>query len=287
MRRHRVVPPAILVAALVAAVTTSCGAPLAARESSSAATTATTATTTVTTAIPSGTPMGTPSGTPMGVAASAVTPDPRVGAIFLGGQSLHICSAAVLDSADGDLILTAAHCMATGVDAYFVPGFTNGAEPQAFWKIDEIYLDPRWVASQDPLADFAIVRVSHDGGGSVEAAAGGGFTLGGAPEIGTDVAVTGYALGVGGDPIGCTALPVARDHGYPSLRCSGLVDGTSGSPWTTGSTIVGVTGGLDGGGCEESVSYTPPFDDAITRLLARAEAAGPGDDAPPVFVDEC
>ncbi|MDT5125524.1 MAG: hypothetical protein QOH54_1168, partial [Mycobacterium sp.] len=44
-------------------------------------------------------------------AAKPVPAEPRVGAVFLGGQSLHTCSGAVLDSAAGDLILTAAHCM--------------------------------------------------------------------------------------------------------------------------------------------------------------------------------
>ena len=51
--------------------------------------------------------------------------------------------------------------------------------------------------------------------------------------------------------------------------------------------MVGLTGGLDGGGCEENVSYSPPFDDAIKRLLARAEAGGPGDVAPTAFDDDC
>jgi len=41
--------------------------------------------------------------------ARSVPPDPRVGAVFLGGDSLHACSAGVLDSANGDLILTDTH----------------------------------------------------------------------------------------------------------------------------------------------------------------------------------
>lgn len=221
------------------------------------------------------------------VTANPVGPNPRVGAIFLGGHSLHSCSGSVLDSAAGDLILTAAHCMAAGYDASFVPGFAENSESQNFWRIDQVYLDPRWVAAQDPLSDFAIARVVRDDGGSVEAAAGGGFTLGADPGVGTDVSVTGYALGVGGDPIGCTTRTAARERGFPALRCLGLVDGTSGSPWTTGSTVVGVIGGLDGGGCEENVSYTPPFNGSIRRLMDRAEAGGPGDDPPAVFGDDC
>jgi hypothetical protein len=220
------------------------------------------------------------------VTADPVDPDPRVGAIFLGSQSLHTCTGSVLRSKTGDLILTAAHCMVDGIDASFVPAFAKGAEPEDFWHIDEVYLDPRWVAGEDPLADFAIARVSREGT-SVESAAGGGFTLGSSPEVGTDVDVTGYALGVGGDPIGCTARMAARDHGYPALRCAGLVDGTSGAPWLAGLTVVGITGGLEGGGCDENVSFAPPFDGAIKLLMARAEAGGPGDVAPAAFEDGC
>ena len=221
------------------------------------------------------------------ISAADVSPDPRVGAIFLGGPPMHTCTGSVLDSASGDLILTAAHCMASGLDTSFVPAFVDDAAPQDFWRVDDVYLDPRWLADQDPSADFAIARVDHDGGGTIEAAAGGGFVLGSVPAAGTTVTVTGYALGVGGVPLGCVAPTASSVQGFPSLRCGGLVDGTSGSPWTTGSTAVGLTGGLEGGGCQENVSYTPPFDDAIKRLLTRAEAAGPGDVPPAVFDDDC
>jgi hypothetical protein len=221
------------------------------------------------------------------VTAGPVAPDPRIGAVFLGGQSLHTCTASVLHSTTGDLILTAAHCMADGIDASFVPAFAESAEPQDFWHIDAVYLDPRWMATQSPLADFAVARVGRADGGSVEAAVGGGLTIGSSPPVGTDVVVTGYPLGVGGAPVGCRAHMAALERGYPSIRCGGLVDGTSGAPWLSASAVVGITGGLEGGGCEENVSYTPPFDGAVEQLIARAEAGGPGDDAPSAFEDDC
>jgi hypothetical protein len=221
------------------------------------------------------------------VTAAPVPPNSRIGALFLGAGDLHTCTAAVLDSAGGDLILTAAHCIAEDIDTAFVAGFSDAAEPGDTWKVGAIYLDQRWVKNQDPLADFAILRVGHDGGGTIEAQAGGGLALGTAPKPGTVVTVTGYGLGVGGGPIGCQAATEVEPGGFPLLPCSGMVDGTSGSPWTTGLTITGLVGGLDGGGCDENVSYSPPFDDAVVALLRRAEAGGPADPAPAVFVDEC
>jgi hypothetical protein len=220
--------------------------------------------------------------------AAPVPPDPRVGAVFLGGGTLHTCSGGVLDSAGGDLIVTAAHCVAQGVDATFVAGLKDTAAPEDFWHVDAVYLDPRWIQNQDPLADFAIARVSRDTGGSVEAQAGGGLKLGPAPKPGTIITVTGYGMGVGGGPIGCRTATARPTKGFPALDCAELVDGLSGAPWIDGSSVTGVIGGLNGGGCaDESISYSPPFDDAITRLFVRAEAGGPADDTPTVCDDDC
>ena len=99
--------------------------------------------------------------------------------------------------------------------------------------------------------------------------------------------VTGYALGVGGGPIGCRATTGTAPGGFPSLRCAGLVAGTSGAGWVSGTSVVGVVGGLDGGGCQENLSYSPPFDDKVARLLTRAEQGGPADTPPEVFDDNC
>jgi hypothetical protein len=192
----------------------------------------------------------------------------------------------VLDSAKGDLILTAAHCLA-GIDATFVAGFNDDAADEDFWHIDAVYLDPRWVDDQDPRADFAIARVSRATGDTVQARAGGGLVLGQVPKPGAVVTVTGYEFGVGGGPISCTAPIADETNGFPSLPCLGVVAGLSGAPWIDGSTVTGVVGGLHGGGCDESVSYSPPFDDAVTRLLTRAEAGGPADDVPTGFSDDC
>ena len=220
--------------------------------------------------------------------AAPVPPDPRVGAVFLGGGTLHTCTGGVLDSAGGDLILTAAHCVAEGADTTFVAGLKDSAAPEDYWHVDAVYLDPRWVQNQDPMADFAIARVSRDGGGSVEAQAGGGLKVGPAPKPGTVVSVSGYGMGVGGGPIGCKTATAPDAKGFPALDCAELVDGLSGAPWIDGSSVIGVIGGLNGGGCaDESISYSPPFGDAVQQLLTRAEAGGPADTAPTAFGDDC
>ena len=227
--------------------------------------------------------------------AHPVDADPRIGALFTFGGDIHSCTASVLHSRTGDLILTAAHCAPAGQGATFVPGFAGSSTPDQVWSVTAAYLDPRWVTTRDAHADYAILRVARTDGAEVEERAGGAFVLAAGAEPGAAVTVIGYPIGVGGAPVGCGGV-TGRHGEYPSLDCVGMVDGTSGAPWFAGATVDGVTGGLEGGGCGADVSYSAPFDAATLQLLARAEAApadDPGDmaqavpDAGPDGSDDC
>src|ERR1700756_4461050 len=151
----------------------------------------------------SGTPAGSVRATGMSIqlaaipVASPVNPDPRVGPLFLSGDTLHTCTGSVVHSSTRDLILTAAHCLAQGFTATFVPGFANVAAPSNVWTIDTVYLDPVWVDYKDPQVDYAFARVSRPGGGSIEAEVGPGLLLGSASASGTQVDIIGYAAGIG------------------------------------------------------------------------------------------
>ena len=219
--------------------------------------------------------------------ARPVSPDPLVGAVFPGAGETHTCAAAVLHSKTRDLIVTAAHCLADGTQTTFVPGFTDAGGPAGVWTVDAAYLDPRWQSNQDPVADYAIARVHRDGAEPLEDVVGRGLALGRAPAPGSVVTVTAYPLGVGGVPIGCSGSTDKAPGGFPLVRCAGFGDGTSGAPWRSESSVVGLIGGLQGGGCDETLSYSPPFDDAVTRLLTRAEAGGPADTVPEIFENDC
>ncbi len=220
-------------------------------------------------------------------AARPVPPDPRVGAVFLGDGEVHVCTAAVLSSPSADLILTAAHCLAAGVDARFVPGFEGDADAADVWDVEAVYLDPRWIDGQDPLADFAVARVARPDGARLDSVVGDGLRLGTAPGAGAEVTVVGYPAGVGGGPSACRAPAAAAHRGFPALHCDGVVGGFSGAPWISGSTVTGLIGGLDGGGCAEEISYSPPFGSALAEVLARAQAGGPADLPPEEFSDGC
>jgi len=221
------------------------------------------------------------------VVAGPVDPDRRVGAIFINGGPLHVCTGSVVHSAGGNLMITAAHCLAGASQLTFVPGLIGDGAPTEVWKADAVYLDPRWTNGRDPHADYAIARVSNDAGTSVEAHVGLALTLGTAPPPGSHITVMGYPAGMGGSPIGCQTSTSVNDAGFPSLVCEGLVDGTSGAPWVSGTTLTGLIGGFERGGCAANVSYSAPFDAQTAQLLARAEAGGPGDPVPNDLDDSC
>ena len=105
---------------------------------------------------------------------------------------------------------------------------------------------------------------------------GAGADAGHRTPAGHRVTVTGYPMGVGGSPIGCQASTAIDRSGFPVAALRGLVDGTSGAPWGSGTTVVGLIGGFDGGGCDENVSYSPPFDEPSPSCCTGPRPAGPG-----------
>lgn len=66
-----------------------------------------------------------------------------------------------------------------------------------------------------------------------------------------------------------------------------MVDGTSGAPWVSGTTLIGLIGGLERGGCAANMSYSAPFDAHTAELLTRAEVGGPGDPVSGDLQDAC
>ncbi|WP_281279216.1 trypsin-like serine peptidase [Nocardia yunnanensis] len=209
-----------------------------------------------------------------------------VGAVFypsaggvvprVGGP--HFCSAGVVASASRDVIVTAAHCvLGTGALIEFAPLLHDDQLPAGVWAVTSMYVDPAWQRSFDPRHDVAFLRISPRDGKHI-----GDVVPGlpvGEPRAGDPVTVSGYPLGSGGEPLTCTA-PLELTADGSAMHCSGFGDGTSGGPWVQNGRIVGVIGGPEQGGCEPDVEYSTPFGPDVEALLARAEAAGPGDVLP-------
>jgi Trypsin-like peptidase domain len=207
---------------------------------------------------------------------------PQVGALFQGSwqSEPHFCSASVVDSPSGDLIATAAHCLSGDAkDLEFVPMYHDGQAPYGAWDVTGAYVSQRWMLDQDPQADYAFLTVRpQDIGGkerTLQSVVGGDpLVVGSQPPQWT--VVVGYPAGSGGQPVICLNQAVAR-RGYPSFRCGGFADGTSGGPWladydsrTGRGDLYGVTGGRHQGGCVNWVSYTSSFDADTMAVYNRA-----------------
>jgi hypothetical protein len=209
---------------------------------------------------------------------------PAVGALFAtaaGRLGDHFCTASVVDSPHGDLVVTAAHCV-TGISGgiAFVPGYHRGASPYGVWTVTKIYTDRAWRSSFDPDDDVAFLRVGQPGSiVPVEDVTGAEQLRTGTPARQL-VEVIGYPNSTN-VPIACrnwTRQPMPRQLEFD---CGGYTDGTSGGPFLAGvdpltgqGTVVGVIGGYEQGGSTPQVSYSAMFGTGVADLYQTAVAGG-------------
>jgi V8-like Glu-specific endopeptidase len=205
---------------------------------------------------------GTPVTTPAASPAETVSP---VGALFAGGS--HFCTASVVHSGGGDLVLTAAHCVKDGMA--FAPGFHDGVAPLGMWTVTEVAVADGWTSSADPDLDFAFLTVGQPGNAASLESLTGANTLGIAQGFEHEITLTGYPDSTD-SPVVCTGTTTRSDTYQQRVACPGFPDGTSGGPWVTNGTVVGVIGGYQLGGDTPDVSYSAYFDDDIQKLYASA-----------------
>ncbi|MEU4495290.1 FG-GAP-like repeat-containing protein [Streptomyces sp. NPDC023998] len=205
------------------------------------------------------------------------------------------CSASVIDSPQGNVILTAAHCSG-GSKGMFVPRYSGAAKnptPYGRFPVQKWIRDARWYTverhpTRDAYSDFdyAFARVgANSRKQSVQKAVGGGLKLG---KVGSNYRQTVTVVGYPGShndknrPLICEGIQTRRLPGYRQMRmeCGGFYGGTSGSPWIKGlnkktgaGTVVGNLGGYYGGGLEndsDRISFAATYD---TRALEIYKAA--------------
>jgi V8-like Glu-specific endopeptidase len=218
-----------------------------------------------------------------------------VGALFGSATATsHFCTASVVDSSAGDVILTAAHCLrGTGAGLVFVPEYRDGKEPLGAWTVTAAYGAPAWIRSGDTDDDFAFLTVAprtiHGHLTQIQSVTG-GHELGFAPAPGKKVTVPAYAAGSDDRPFYCGAT-VYYDGAFPAFKCHSYPGGTSGAPWLldtpVGETVSGVIGGLHQGGCTVLTSYTSPFGSDAWSAYDRAEKGTDPDTFPPAGSDGC
>ncbi|MFJ2774820.1 trypsin-like serine peptidase [Streptomyces sp. NPDC087300] len=203
------------------------------------------------------------------------------------GPVAHNCTASVVHSPKGNLILTAGHC-GNGSKYAFVPRYRTGRaparQPYGIWAVDRVFKDPRHTArGPGSDLDFAFATVKPDNSGRQIEKVTGANTLTRTPSYAEWVTVIGYpaARHAPADKAVKCRRKTTRLTGYKQLRmeCGGFFGGTSGSPWlmnfderTGKGQVVGNIGGAGGGGATDSVSYAPFYDDEVFKLYADAVA---------------
>jgi V8-like Glu-specific endopeptidase len=233
-----------------------------------------------------------PVGTPRAVAFVGQAP---VGALFSAGASKHFCTATVVDSPAGDVVITAAHCVVgRGRGLVFAPGYYNGIAPYGRWKVVAAYGAPGWLDGRSAQRDYAFLVVGRNWIGGrltpVQSVTG-GVGLGLDVAAGQRVTVPAYEAGENDLPVTCSNRLVL-DGPFPRFDCNQYLDGTSGAPFLAtvaggGLVVVGVIGGPNQGGCEPWSSYSSPFGPALLRAYRAAVAAGPSDRFPVAGSDGC
>lgn len=220
---------------------------------------------------------------------------PTVGALFDSATSKkHFCTASVVASPAGDVLLTAAHCITGSAKGFsFAPGFHKGQAPFGRWAVTGAYFDPEWMAHQSPTRDFAFLTVAPRRIGGVPTeiqAVTGANVLGTKPTRGETVTIPADPAGEANAPITCTAK-VYFEGSFPAFNCNPYVDGTSGSPWlaatSEGVMVVGLIAGLHQGGCYSYTSYSPPLDSDARAVYQRAASGAKPQIGPEAGSDNC
>lgn len=218
-----------------------------------------------------------PKGTPTAVLFDGV---PTVGALLRAGRKGHFCTASVVDSAAGDLVVTAAHCVYTRARGYsghleFVPGYRDGKRPYGTWAVRKITVASGWRRFQDPNLDVAFLAVGSPRGPGIQSRTG-GLRLGtGGP--GKETVVPAGYNDTDGRPVKCRTESFGFRPGQMEFYCRNFAGGTSGGPWIAGfnprtgaGTVIGVIGGYEQGGDYDWASYSPYFSSAVRALFRRA-----------------
>lgn len=224
---------------------------------------------------------GPPRGIPDSVSFGGV---PTVGALFYSsGSGRHFCTASVVASTTGTIVLTAAHCVYTGgyaTNLAFVPGYDAGSAPYGTWAVRQITVAKGWRQHHDPSLDYAFLDVVPPPAsvGPIQVVTG-ALRLGFSMHDKQSITVIGYN-DTDQKPIRCATRSFKFSNSQMEFYCRGFWYGTSGGPWIVGyngsnggGTVFGVIGGYESGGYQSWASYSTILWQNAKSLFRQAESA--------------
>jgi hypothetical protein len=205
---------------------------------------------------------------------------PATGALFGGPPDRlgdHYCTASVVDTAPGDVVLTAAHCVADGdgtpprTGISFIPGYHDHTAPFGVWTVSSVGIDDAWRDHADIDHDVAFLTVTRPDAPPIEHVVGGYHLVINAGSTNTVVAL-GYP-DFADTATERSGITIRHSPTQLELDAHGLYDGTSSGPWLRAGTdgdIIAVTGGYQQGGLDPDISYAAYLDSAAADLFRQA-----------------
>ncbi|THJ00970.1 hypothetical protein E7Z54_11405, partial [Nocardioides sp.] len=213
---------------------------------------------------------------------------------FTTPQGDAVCSAAAVNTAQRDVIITAAHCAHTGpgflltppsyyTNFLFVPRYSNGSAPDGQWVGIRAITHRQWIEDEDLAYDQALIEVAPRGGAKLVDVVGGNGLAWNYPARESDVSVWGWpaeAPYTGETAHRCTGSTSSFSGTADAKIACPMTGGASGGPWflsmigphvgfiwavTSRRTVTG-----------EKYLIARPLTSAIQTLLAAAaRASGP------------
>lgn len=162
------------------------------------------------------------------------------------------CSAAVVNSASKNLILTAGHCAhqgGAGKSYYgnflFAPGWHNGPSAHGYWSGTGVAASAEWTQSKKWDHDYAFVRLAANGNGQRIANVVGGHAIAtSAGHVHASTHIWGYPARApySGNTAYRCETPTVRINSYaPDAKAPcDFTDGASGGPWVKDALASGV-----------------------------------------------
>ncbi|WP_410619186.1 trypsin-like serine peptidase [Amycolatopsis sp. cmx-8-4] len=220
--------------------------------------------------------------TPASTADLPAVSSPAVGALFVDGA--HYCTASVIHSQQGDVLLTAAHCIHDGeggdyvTGVTFAPAYHDGLAPFGYWTVTDELVAPGWTESSDPDLDVGFATAHQPGTTKTLESLVGANALATGSAFEQPITLTGYPDD-SETPAVCRNTTSRQDTFQLKVDCAGFPTGTSGGPWVVGEdpktrlgTVIGVIGGFEYGGDDPDTSYSSYFDTDVQGLYRQTAA---------------
>lgn len=225
--------------------------------------------------------------------ASTITSPRSAGKLFFTTrQGNAVCSAAAVNTAQKNVIITAAHCAHSGprnpcgllqncpeyfTNFLFVPRFNNGNAPDGSWVGTRAITHREWVLNEDLDFDQALIEVAPRNGRRLVDVVGGNGLAWNFPARQADIAVFGWPAEApydGRTVKRCTGTTTPLDRTSDAFIKCPMNGGASGGPWFIGRINANV-GFIWAVTSRRTTSGTPylianPLDSSIRKLLSNA-----------------